>query len=213
MGWFDKLKEAILGKRLPEETRRALEESDDARQTLSRLDSLITRNEMEIRRLNRELGRLEEMESSEKKKLKAGEVGERAKRTILRTIQRLRTRMDALENRITIYERNVNLHLMLIGRLQQAEAMKAAGVSEDEVSEVMMDFESEWEAYEEVMEAARSVQPVEVQAQVGDEKELKALEEEILAEAGKEEARPKREKAPRGKAAKKREEPEAEAEE
>lgn len=189
MAWFEKFIKWVSGKRLPEETKTALE-LDSPRLILSELDRLTTRNEMEIEKLNREIEYLEKMEREQIEKLKSRTVGERSKRVVLRTIQRLRMQMDNLENRITIYENNVRLHLALIGRLQQMEAMELSGVSEEEIDEVLYDFESTLEEYEEKLQSARLVERTEAPKEaVSDEEALRNLEAEIMATAGKEKSR------------------------
>lgn len=186
MGWFERFKDWISGKRIPDETKSVLEGFDDARLALKELDRLATQNEMEIERLNREIERLEKMETQQVEKLKEGSVGERSKRVVLRTIQRLRMQMDNLENRITIYENNVRLHLALIGRLQQMEAMELSGVGEEEIDEVLFDFEAALEEYEEKLQAARLIETAKAPKEtVSDDDALKSLEVEIMSGTGR----------------------------
>jgi len=212
MGWFERFKDWLLGRRIPDETRAALEGFDDARLALKELDRLATQNEMEIERLNREIERLEKMETEQVEKLKEGGVGERSKRVILRTIQRLRMQMDNLENRITIYENNVRLHLALIGRLQQMEAMELSGVGEEEIDEVLFDFEAALEEYEEKLQAARLIETAKAPKEtVSDEEALKSLEVEIMSETKEQDVERKvKEAEPSGR--RKEEEPEGESE-
>ncbi|MCX7703510.1 MAG: hypothetical protein N2234_05360 [Planctomycetota bacterium] len=181
MNWFERFKAWISGKRLPDETKAALEGSEDSMRLLGELDNLTTRNEMEIGRLNKEIERLEKMEQEQVARLKDESIGERSKRIILRTIQRLRMQMDNLENRIAIYENNLRLHLTLIGRLQQIQAMGLTGVSEEEIDDVLDDFEMALEEYEEKLQAGRLMEMAKRPKETASEdEELLHLEKEIL---------------------------------
>ena len=54
---------------------------------------------------------------------------------------------------LRIYERNMNLHLNLIGKIQQMEAMKLGGVDEAKIDQIVMDFEEKLEKYAAKLEA------------------------------------------------------------
>ena len=50
----------------------------------------------------------------------------------LRRIGRLRKQMDNLEERLRIYNRNINLQIHLAGKVQALDAMELRGVDESE---------------------------------------------------------------------------------
>ena len=95
------------------------------------------------------------IEASEVGKVRSGELPERSKNNVLRKIQRLRKQMDNLEERQQIYNRNINLQIDLVGRVQALDAMELRGVDEDRIDEILGDYEDD------VVEAEGSEEDVE----------------------------------------------------
>ena len=202
MSIFDKLAKLFKDTPLPDETKDIFVNTSDTKELLSGLDKLITRNELRLKQLNKELEKLEEMEQTDVKKVKDGSVSGRSKNNVLRTIKRMRRQLDNLERRIEIYDRNINLHLNLIGKIQQMEAMSLAGVDEEQIDDIILDFESHFEEYTETVAAGETAvehEPLkgtsdeelaeleaeikgekEPEAQTPEEKELRDLEKEIV---------------------------------
>jgi hypothetical protein len=181
MSIFDKLAKLFKDTPLPDETKDIFVNTSDTKELLSGLDKLITRNELRLKQLNKELENLEEMEQADVKKIKEAAVRGRSKNNVLRSIKRMRRQLDNLERRIEIYDRNINLHLNLIGKIQQMEAMSLAGVDEEQIDDIILDFESHFEEYTETVAAGETVVEHEAMKSTSDE-ELADLEAEIKGE-------------------------------
>jgi hypothetical protein len=181
MSIFDKLAKLFKDTPLPEETKDIFVNTSDTKELLSGLDKLITRNELRLKQLNKELENLEEMEQTDVRKVKEGAVSGRSKNNVLRSIKRMRRQLDNLERRIEIYDRNINLHLNLIGKIQQMEAMSLAGVDEEQIDDIILDFESHFEEYTETVAAGETAVEQEAVKGTSDE-ELAELEAEIKGE-------------------------------
>ena len=194
MSLLDQLRGLFARDEIPDEAKRIFDKAQTPHELLKGLDKLLTENEVEFKELERELERLEDREKSEMQRVREGAVDGRQKRNTLLQIQRLRKQMDNYESRLRIYDRNMNLHLNLIGKIQEMEAMKLRGVDESKIDRIVMDFEETLEKYNDTMNAAEIAQTTKSTASARDERELAALEREIV---GGEAAAPVREKEPR----------------
>lgn len=178
MSLFSKLKKLFVGGRMPDEARDAFDKSDNTRELLSNLDNLITRNEVEIKGLEKELLSLGKIEEIEANKIREGSLNEAAKRISLMNIKRTRKQRQNVEDRFVIFDKNITLLLNLVGKIQQMEAMQLRGVSSEEIDEIILDFETNFEQYTEAVSAAEDLE--EHASRVSeDEDKLKELEEEI----------------------------------
>lgn len=202
MSIFEKLGRLFKDTPLPDETKEVFLNTADTKELLVGLDKLITRNEVRLKGLNKELEKLSEMEQAEVMRIHNNEVSGRTKNNALRSVRRIRRQLDNLEQRIEIYDRNISLHLNLIGKIQQMEAMNLAGVDEEQIDDIILDFESQFEEYTETVAASESAaarEPFksvadselaqleaeirgEAQPRTADEKELRELEKEITSE-------------------------------
>ena len=79
------------------------------REELDRYDELITRNEVELRKVMQELQRLELQEKAQAEALKAGKIGDQEKEVVLLSIKRNRTRIESLKHRIHVYNKNIEV--------------------------------------------------------------------------------------------------------
>ncbi len=183
MSIFEKLGRLFTDTALPDETKDVFLNTSDTRELLGGLDKLITRNELRLKQLNKELENLEEMELENVKKIQEGMVSGRAKNNVLRSVKRQRAQLDNLEQRIEIYDRNISVHLNLIGKIQQMEAMTLAGVDEEQIDDIILDFESHFEEYTETLAAAEGVKTEREPFKSASEGELVELEAEIKGEA------------------------------
>lgn len=180
MSMFDKIKGLFAKRTLPEETKALFAKASSASELLTGLDDLLTRNEMEVREIDRELDKLERLEKDELSAVRGGDIGERQKRNTLLRIQRLRKQMDVYERRQRIYHNNINLHMQLMGRIQEMEAMELRGVDENEIDTVAERFDDSLERFTEAVHAGKALEdsPAVLSSQEG--RELAALEAEIM---------------------------------
>jgi hypothetical protein len=179
MSIFEKIGQLFKDTPLPDETKEVFVNTSDTKELLSGLDKLITRNELRLKQLNKELEKLENMEQEKVGKIKDSKVSGRAKNNVLRSIKRMRRQLDNIEQRIEIYDRNISLHLNLIGKIQQMEAMNLAGVDEEQIDDIILDFESHFEEYTETVSAAESASAEREPFKSASDSELAELEEEI----------------------------------
>ena len=178
MNLFSKLGKLFTSGKMPDEAKSAFESSKDTRELLAKLDSLSTRNEVEMKSLEKEMLKIDEIEDVEADKIRAGSLSSSAKKLALMQIKRLWKKRSNLEDRLNIYDRNINLHLNLIGKIQSMEAMQLGGVEPDEIDSVMIEFEENFETY---TEAIRTAEEFASNARKIDEqdKELKRIEQQI----------------------------------
>lgn len=196
MSVLDRLKGLFGRDEIPDEAKRVFDRATTPRELLRGLDELLTTNEVEFKELERELERLEAHEKDEMTRVRDGLVDGRQKRNALLSIQRLRKQMDNYENRLRIYDRNMNLHLSLIGKIQEIEAMKLRGVDEQRIDRIVMDFEEHLEKWNDTMSAADVAETSKQTLSAKDDRDLAALEREIVTgEAKPREAEPARRKA------------------
>lgn len=192
---LEKLKGLFSRSDIPDEARAIFEQAKTPTELLRGLDDLLTRNEVEAKELNAEIANVEEAADGEEARIRSGEMPERQKRNALLHVKRLRKQLDNYEGRLRIYERNMNLHLTLIGRIQQMEAMKLGGVDEASIDKIVVDFEEKLEKYHDVMNAADAHEGKASVVSAREERELRDLEQEILRTSKSDEGK-EREPAP-----------------
>ena len=176
---MDRLKQLFSRKEIPVEARDILSHATTPMEMLRGLDELITRNEVEVDRIHKEIEALETVEGQEKDRIRQGELPDRSRNNALRRIQRLRKQMDNLEERLRIYNRNINLQIHLAGKVQALEAMELRGVDEERIDSILLEYEEELATYSSVLDTedvATSALPNELD----DTDELRALQDEIL---------------------------------
>lgn len=176
---MDRIRRLLGRKEVPVEARDILAAANTPQEMLRGLDELITRNELEIDRIHQEIQALESVEGQEKERIRSGDLAERSRNNTLRRIGRLRKQMDNLEERLRIYNRNINLQHHLVGKVQALEAMELRGVDEEKIDSILLEYEEELSHYSSVLDTedlATSALP----DGLDDSDELRALEAEIL---------------------------------
>lgn len=176
---MDRLRRLFARKEIPVEARDILARASTPEQMLRGLDELITRNEVEVGRIHREIEALEAVEGQEKDRIRAGELPDRSRNNALRKIQRLRKQMDNFEERLRIYNRNINLQIDLAGKVQALEAMELRGVDEERIDSILLEYEEQLAVYSSVLDT-EDVAITALPRQLDDSEALRALEEEIL---------------------------------
>ncbi|MEM7261590.1 MAG: hypothetical protein AAF488_06330 [Planctomycetota bacterium] len=178
---MDKIRKLFQRREIPRDARDLVNGSQSPKEVLQGLDELITRNEMEVTSINREIEALERVEGKEVERVRAGELPERSKNNVLRRVQRLRKQMDNLEERQRIYNRNINLQIHLVGRIQALEAMELRGVDETAIDSILNDYEEELCAYQNALETEDLIVS-DLGPALDDSEELGGIEAEILGE-------------------------------
>ena len=179
---FARIRELLAKNRLPPGTDELLARVEDTGQLLRGLDEMVTRNEVAVNELNRELAALEGLEAEEKERIRSGSLGPRTRTSVLRRILRLRQQMDHTEDRLKIHDRNIRLHLDLIGTLKQIEAMNMAGVGEKEVDAIILRFGEELKSYQASLMSGEVLKTRERFEELPGEADLTSLETEIVGE-------------------------------
>ena len=176
---MEKIRRLIGHKEIPRDARELLTDARSPRELLRGLDELITRNEMEVNAINREIEALEQVESREVTRVREGALAERSKNNVLRRIQRLRKQMDNLEERQRIYNRNINLQIHLVGRVQALEAMEMRGVDETAIDSILHTYEEELCSYQNALDT-EDLLVSELGPTLDDSNQLSSIEAEIL---------------------------------
>lgn len=179
---MDKIRKLFAREEVPKDAKEVVRHADNLGDVLGGLDELITRNEMEVNSIHRELESLESAESAEIERIRSGTLPARTRNNVLRRIQRLRKQMDNLEERQRIYNRNITLQIHLVGRIQALGAMDLRGVGEERIDAILAEYEEELGDYQGMLELDGGTE-VEVGSLLDDSRELAALEATIVGAA------------------------------
>ncbi len=184
MSLLDRIKKLLRGQ--AGEAEQVILDANSTREMLEHLDELITQNEVELRKTRQELARLELSERASIENIKSGRVGEREKEFVLLQIKRTRSQMESLKVKADILNKNIELHLNLVGKIQQMEAMDLRGIEQNLVERVMLDFEEGMEKFREAVHASEGVTRNKEEVLTAKDKEdLRKLEKEILGDSKK----------------------------
>lgn len=165
------------------EAEQVIKDANSTREMLERLDELITQNEVELRKTRQELARLEMSERASVENIKSGRVGDREKEFVLLQIKRTRTQMQNLKLKADILNKNIELHMNLVGKIQAMEAMDLRGIEQNLVERVMLDFEEGMEKFRDSVQTGEGVTETrEDVLTTKDKDELRKLEKEIMGE-------------------------------
>lgn len=184
MNLLERIKEMIKG--AGGEAEQVIKDAHSTREMLEHLDELITRNEVELRKTRQELARLELSERASIENIKSGRVGDREKEFVLLQIKRTRTQMQNLKLKADILNKNIELHMNLVGKIQAMEAMDLRGIEQTVVERVMLDFEEGMEKFRDSVQTGEGVvQSRDDVLTSKDKEDLRQLEKEILGEQPK----------------------------
>lgn len=166
------------------EAEQVIKDAHSTREMLEHLDELITQNEVELRQTRQELARLELSERASIENIKSGRVGDREKEFVLLQIKRTRTQMSNLKLKADILNKNIELHMNLVGKIQAMEAMDLRGIEQNVVERVMLDFEEGMEKFRDSVHTGEGVTQTREEVLTSKDKEdLRKLEKEIMGEA------------------------------
>ena len=181
MSVMEKLGNLFQRSDLPEETRQIYLKSGSPKELISGLESLRGRNEIDLRDNEQELIGLERAIALEEASIRRGGLTATEETIILRRVERLEKQRANLDRQVSIYNENVNLHLNLIAKIQEMEAMRSRGVGEEEIDHLVDEVESGVEEYKRVgiaAESGSSVPPaVDIQAE---RRRLEGIKKRIL---------------------------------
>jgi len=179
---LERIKQMIKG--TSGEAEQVIKDAHSTHEMLDHLDELITRNEVELRKTRQELARLELSERASMENIKSGRVGDREKEFVLLQIKRTRTQMGNLKLKADILNKNIELHMNLVGKIQAMEAMDLRGIEQNVVERVMLDFEEGMEKFRESVHTGEGVTQTRDDVLTNKDKDdLRKLEKEILGEA------------------------------
>jgi hypothetical protein len=156
MSIMEKLKNLFQRADLPDETRQLYQNAANPRDLIKGLETLRGRNEIDLRDNEEQLISLEKAILLEEDAIRKGGLTTTQETIVLRRIERLQKQRANLDKQVSIYNENVNLHLNLIAKIQEMDAMRSRGVSEDEIDNLVNDVEENVEAYKRVSIAAES---------------------------------------------------------
>lgn len=180
MGLFQKLRGLFGGRHVSEEARAAYERSRDLTELKHNLDDVLTRNEVELKAVQKEYEKLESVERVEADKVRSGAVDGRQKRYTLQSIKRTRLQLDNLEQRMAIYDRAIRMQLNLIAQIQNIEAMALTGIDEAKVDAVVAEHDEKLAEFTDAVEAIESSLQAAPALRKEEDADLAALEAEIL---------------------------------
>ena len=154
MSVMEKLKSLFQRPDLPDETRQIYLNAENPRDLVKGLEVLHGRNEIDLRESEQQLIGLEKAITLEEEAIRKGGLTKTVETIALRRIDRLEKQRANLEKQVSIYNGNVNLHLHLIAKVQEVEAMRARGVHEDEIDRLVEDVQDSVGEYKRVSIAA-----------------------------------------------------------
>jgi hypothetical protein len=156
MSVMEKLRSLFQRTDLPDETRQLYQDAASPRDLIKGLETLRGRNEIELRENEEQLIGLEKAVSHEEDSIRRGGLTPTEETIILRRIERLEKQRANLGKQVLIYNENVNLHLNLIAKIQEMEAMRSRGVGEDQIDRLVDEVGEHVEEYKRVGFAAEA---------------------------------------------------------
>jgi hypothetical protein len=129
MSLLDDIKKRFRGIDMPEDTRRIIEEAESPANLIQRVEDLKAQNLLDLHELeNRALLLDRKMQEESDALNRAGAEGEADIHA--RRIELYEAERDSLRGRMALYSDNARMHLSIISKVQELEAMRARGVSE-----------------------------------------------------------------------------------
>ena len=154
MSVMEKLRSLFQRTDLPDETRQLYQHAANPKDLIKGLETLRARNEIELRENEEELIGLEKAVALEENSIRKGGLTPTEETMILRRVERLEKQRANLGKQVSIYNENVNLHLNLIAKIQEMEAMRSRGVGEEQIDRLVDEVEDHVEEYKRVGIAA-----------------------------------------------------------
>jgi len=144
---MDKLKDLFQRADVPDDAREIYLKAANPRELLKGLETQRGKNEIELREHEDQLIALEKSLRAEEDRIRNGGLSPVEESTVLRRIERFGKQLQNLERLAAIYNGNVNFHINLIAKIQEMEAMRARGVSEEQIDRLVEEAEENLETY------------------------------------------------------------------
>jgi|GEM_PF-4652027 len=184
MGLFKKLSSLFDSERLPGEDRKAYAQARDLDDLMLKLEQNLTRNEVILRQVRGSINRLESSERGTVDAMQRGEVKGREVRLALQTVNRYRKQLDLLIQKSDILNKNLNLNLNLMGKIELMRAMELKGVSPELIDTIILDFTENVERYQTSLMGSDAITEDETtMLSENERKELESLEKEIFGKS------------------------------
>jgi hypothetical protein len=153
---MEKLRSLFQRPDLPDETRQIYLNARSPRELIKGLEALRGRNEADLRDSEQELIALEKAVAVEENSVRRGGLTRTEETIALRRIDRLEKQRSNLDKQVSIYNANVNLHLNLIAKIQEVDAMRSRGVGEEEIDRLVDEVQDNVQQYKRVSIAAEN---------------------------------------------------------
>jgi len=156
MSVMEKLKSLFQRADLPDETRQIYLNARNPKELIKGLEAVRGGNEADLRDSEQELIALEKAIALEEDSVRGGKLTPTEETIALRRIDRLEKQRANLDKQVSIYNENVNLHLNLIAKIQEMDAMRSRGLSEDVIDRLVDEVQDNVQEYRRVSLAAQS---------------------------------------------------------
>lgn len=152
-----------------------------ADQILAGIDNTMTAANLKIDELNSRSTELEEAEEAFIHEIKNESLTPRQKKNSLRQVKRLRERMAAVDSRIGIYNRTIDLQAKMIDKIEDALAASMGKVDDEHLASIMTQFEENMASLEDLDAASDELNLLSLpKPSPREEEELAQLEAEIM---------------------------------
>lgn len=130
----------------------------DARKKLQLFDEFVTAAEAKIEQLTEEIEKYEKEEAAFTFLLQQSSKESWNEKNLLLKIERGKVHTANLKRRIEIYNQNIRVYLNLMSKIEEMQAMRLGGLSEEKIQNIWLDFKERTEQYQNLLhtdEAAR----------------------------------------------------------
>lgn len=154
----------------------------DSRKQLQLFDEHATVAEAKIEQLSEEIDRYEQEDLLSQETLKSCPSNSWLEKNLLLKIERGRVHTENLKRQVEIYNQNIRVYLNLMSKIEEMQAMRLGGLSEDKIQNIWLDFKEKAEQYQNLLhtdEASREPQSFLTEKLVSDLNTLKSPSEPI----------------------------------
>lgn len=186
MSMLERVKSLLLGRGIPEEARKALEEAKSLTELRDKLDHVVTELEVvKSARVDREIETLSLDEEQATEQIGRGKLNDRQKQMALKKVQQVRKRIASYERQSSILQQKIDANLGILNRIQEMALMEQGNVlGVEQIDELAIKYSDVKESHDRYMEAEAALSG-EVDDEVNDlrdQADLAALEVEIQKE-------------------------------
>lgn len=183
MSMLERVKSLLLGRSIPEEARKALEEAKSLTELRDKLDHVVTELEViKSARVDREIENLSVDEEQATGQIGRGELNDRQKQMALKKVQQVRKQIASYERQSTILQQKIDANLGILNRIQEMALMEQGNVlGVEQIDDLAIKYSDVKESHDRYREAEAALSG-EVHDEVDDlrdQADLAALEAEI----------------------------------